>query len=304
MKTTTLILSFYVLSISSTVLAQDSEKIPRQVDDSKHIGELYDRLAADIVRGRPIVVTVYVALCDNDSQGIIPTKNPRICMGDRPDLNLYWASGAGLWRHLTENGYNRIDYKTSQTDTIAAQGVWHKRFLANGELRRRGIKRFELYVIGLAYRGTEIHNAVVDFLASVRSDKALPIALPNGVQIEAGGRSHIVGYVGHDYLMDLFRPEDLYEKSPNDSTLHKGIFALACISSRYFRPAIQRRNTHILALNPGLTFPSAYTVRGILEAVAAGKGYKKICRHAIEQFAKGQKRPLEKMGRTIVCGDR
>lgn len=327
MRIRTLLLSSLLLSISTYSFAQDIGKYLLKESDSKHIGELYDRLAADIVSGRPVVVTVYVAFSDNDNQGIERTKNPKNCssdqpdldrlhcrvqrkirrtnncLSDQPDLNRYWASGAGLWRHLDKSGYNRVDYQTSGTDVIAVKGVWRKRFLAKGELRKRGIKRFSLYIVGLAYRETHVHNATVDFLASVRSDEVLQIVLPNGEQIDAGGRSHIAGYVGHDNLMDVFRPEELYEENPSDSTIHKGMFALTCVSHRYFSPSIKRRTTHILALNSNLAFASAYMVRGIIEAVAAGKDHKNICLHALKLITEEQERPPLRRRGKIVYGD-
>ena len=40
--------------------------------------DLYDRIVADAKEGRPILVTIYVALCDAEHQGVVIGKYPRI----------------------------------------------------------------------------------------------------------------------------------------------------------------------------------------------------------------------------------
>lgn len=188
---------------------------------------LYDRLAADLLAGRPLVATMYVALCDGEVQGLIPPKDRRVCRGDR------------------------------------------------------------------------IEDAVADFLRAAGSDEPLVVALPDGGTLEAGGRSHVLGYLGHDYLMDVIHDEHrdrLFALTGAGGTLPRGVFALSCLSNDYFRPALEREHLSILALNRQFTFPSAFAAAGIVGAVAAGKDRRGIRREATRAYARGQKRPLSEMG--------
>ncbi len=275
------------------------------VYEGKNIGEFYDRLAKDLKTGKPLVATVYVALCDNDSQSIARTKTPKICMGDYPEQNLYWASSSGLKQHLDSRGWKRVLYEKSDTDKIAARGVWGKRIRAEDALVKRGVKGpIQVYIVGLGYRGTKIHDAMVDYLHAVSRDRAAKLQLEDGTEIEFGGRSQVIGYVGHDYFMDVLYGEQLLSEAVGNSAMHKAVFGLACVSDEYFRPAIQRRNTHILALNTGLTFPSAFTVLGMIQAVVAGKDAKGIHQQAARAFAKGQGRSLGTMLRALSYGDK
>ncbi len=271
----------------------------------KSIGDFYDRLAGDLKQGKPLVVTVYVALCDNASQGIVRTKNPRICQGDHPERNLYWASSGGLMGHLRTQPWKRVLYRPSATDKIAITGVWTRRFRPGGALAKRGVSgRFPVYVVGLGYRGTEIHGAMVDYLKAVSGDRPEIIDIDGQTTIQFGGGAHIVGYVGHDYFMDVRDEASLLSHTRGQTTLHKGVFGLACHSDNYFRPAIQRRTNHILALNTQLTFPSAFTVLGIIRAVAAGKDHRGIHREAARAFAKGQRQTVRTMLRALSYGDK
>ncbi len=104
--------------------------------------------------------------------------------------------------------------------------------------------------------------------------------------------------------MDVNQPSLLIGEAKGDGIAHKGVFGLSCVSDSFFRPAIQRRNTHIFALNTGLTYPSAYTVAGIVRAVAAGQNHKGIHREAARAFAEGQKKSVGTMRRALSYGDK
>jgi hypothetical protein len=254
----------------------------------KDIGQLYDRLAGDLAAGRPLVATIYVALCDNDAQGIVKVKSRRICRGDDPDRNLYWAAAGGLAATLRAAGWQRVSVAYFDDGDLAVKAVWRKRLVPGGQLRTRGAAAgLDAYVIGLGYRGTRIRAAMTDYLQAVNRDDER-VELADGVRLRAGGMSHVVGYIGHDYFYDVDDPQPLLALRLGDSVLHKGTFALACTGHRLIRPAIRRANAHILILNRTLGFPGAWTGEAIVAALAAGKGAGAIHRAAAAAFAAGQ----------------
>src|SRR5688500_19093043 len=96
-----------------------------RADDS--LDALYARIAADTGRGLPLRVRVYVALCDNASQGIVKVKNPAICDGDQPDRNIYWGTRGGLSGFMRTAGFHLRSRELPTEGPIAVRAVWHKR---------------------------------------------------------------------------------------------------------------------------------------------------------------------------------
>jgi hypothetical protein len=286
------------------VLVLSLEVLAKASPSKKDIGELYDRLATDLKVGKPLVATVYVALCDNDSQGIVPVRNRNICMGDVPERNLYWATSGGLKAHAQTRRWKRVLYEKHPNELLAARAVWKKGIPPGGALRARGVPGpIDVYLVGLAYRGVKIRTAMVDYLKAVRRDHGEELALPNGKKITYQGKSHVLGFIGHDYFMDEPNIPGLLKETAGNGHLAKGVFGLACMSDDFFRPAIERRNTHILVLNKQLAYPSAFTALGVLRAIAAGQNHKGIHREAARAFAKGQNKSVGTMLRALSYGD-
>ena len=254
----------------------------------KDLGQLYDRIAEDLRAGQPLTVTVYVALCDNDSQGIVKVKNRRICRGDDPDHNLYWATAGGLSATLDRDRWQRVQRRYPPASALAVEAIWRKSFQPEGALRARGVTRpFDMYLLARGYRGDHIATATLDYLVAVNRDGELTVKVGDA-DAKFGGASHVVGYIGHDYFYDVDDPTELLGLNRGDSKLHKGTFALACTGHRFIRPAIRRANAHIFILNRTLGFPGAWTVLGILNALARGESMKDIHRSAAAAYAAGQ----------------
>ena len=254
----------------------------------KDLGQLYDRIAGDLRAGRPLTVTVYVALCDNDSQGIVKVKNRRICRGDDPDHNLYWATAGGLSATLDRDRWQWVQRRYQPESDLAVEAIWRKSFQPGGALRARGVTRpFDVYLLARGYRGDHIATAMLDYLVAVNRDGKLTLKVGDA-EAKFGGASHVVGYIGHDYFYDVGDPAELLGQNRGDSRLQKGTFALACTGHRFIRPAIRRANAHIFILNRSLGFPGAWTVLGILDALARGESMKEIHHSAAAAFAAGQ----------------
>jgi len=257
---------------------------------AKTIDDLYARIVSDANAGRPIVVAVHVALCDLDSQGLY-VKNPKICSGDSPGSNLYWATSGGLRAVMESSPFETVIEETDVDGDLAARAVWHRRFAPAKAMKARGLSTaLDVYVVGLAYRGSRIERAMRDFLRSVGHDESRDIALPGGTTLS--GAAHVVGYIGHNYLMDVEDDAPVLAEADGDSGTHRGVFALSCKSDAYLRGTIDRPATHIMVLNKDYTYPGAWTVLGIVSALAAGKGHKGIHHAAATFFAEGKGKPL------------
>lgn len=256
------------------------------------LNAFYERLAGDLRAGKPMVVTVYVALCDNDSQGIIPVRNRSICDGDHPMQNMYWAGKNALAGMAKKQRWKKVSRVEDPDGTLMVEQIWEKWAHPGPGLRAAGVDEpFKIYVIGRAYRGNKIHNAFVDYLRAVHNDDALSMDL-DGTTISYGGAGHVVGYVGHDYMMDV-EPgsaalREIVDATRGDSSSAKGVFALACAGDSWIRPFISRENVYVMALNVYLAFPNAWTIDGILDGIADRGDGADIHRSAAKGFAKGQ----------------
>ena len=173
------------LLLSSIALAQDDvvDIEPVNITTSGRTGapdltNFYDRLAKDLLNNKPMITTAYVALCDNDSQGIVPVKNKKICRGDDPENNLYWATSGGIAGWAKKHGWKRVLKVENPDATIMVTAIWKKTFHPGGELASRGVtNRFDAYIVGLAYRGSKIERAMVDYLHAVNHDDTQTLKL-------------------------------------------------------------------------------------------------------------------------------
>jgi hypothetical protein len=260
--------------------------------EAKSIDDLYARIVSDANAGLPVVVTVHVALCDLASQGLY-VKNEKICDGDRPGSNLYWATSGGLRKVMEKSPFKTVLYEKDGEGMLAARGVWHRRFGASKGLKARGLTSgVDVYVVGLAYRGSRIEDAMRDYLGAVGHDAGGSLDLPDGGRLDVGGRGHVVGYIGHNYLMDVSDQADVLAEADGEAELHRGVFALSCMSDPYLRETVDRPHTHIMVMNRDFTYPGAWTVQGVVRALMAGRGHKGIHHMASKFFADGKGKPL------------
>lgn len=262
----------------------------RAVDDAA-LGPLYERIEQDVQQGRPLRVRVYVALCDNASQGIVPVKNPAICDGDVPERNIYWGTRGGLSGFMGTAGFRLIESTQLETGPIAVRAVWRKRMFASALLHGDGPRSIDVELEGLAYRGREIRSAMLDFVRAVHSDDAAPAGTP-----------HIVAYVGHNYFLDTSDVRDFRDAARGAGAIAKGVVALSCLGDRSIRPYITRERADILVINTNLAYPGAWSLGGAIEALARRASARGVRDSAARAFALGMNKPFGAMRAAFAYG--
>ncbi len=296
-----------ILPLSAVLLILVFTALPGQADKPpKSIDELYERISDDLGQGKPLVLTAHVALCDNDFQGIVKVKNPKICNGEKPNSNLYWAAGGGLKGYLKKEGWKNVLYEETPNENMAVKAIWKRKFKPGKKLTQQGVaENFDVYIVGLGYRGVKIRQATIDFLKAVHGDGETTQKLGDDLTLSYGGASHLVGYIGHNYFLDITAADakKIVKQAAGESKLQKGVFALSCLGDALIKPAITRPNAHILMLNKQLTYPGAWTVGGILKAIAAGKNAAGIHHTASKAFADGKKKKLGALLNAFSYGD-
>jgi hypothetical protein len=113
----------------------------------------------------PRSVHVFVALADNQSQGIIPVA-AKLGNGEDPEHNLYWGSAYGVKTFFAYSAeWERIACGEKPKAEVLERCVFKHR-VAN------------VYLVADAYRGREILQAILDFLSSAAGDGSETVSVP------------------------------------------------------------------------------------------------------------------------------
>ncbi len=219
------------------------------------------RIDTDLDAGKPIVVHVVVALCDNRYQGIVPVPES-IGNGQDPDSNLYWGAMYGVRTY-----FNRSD----AWEQVAIRKPDDKRILERvlfiGDVTR-GERSVPVHVVADAWDGKQIKDATAAFL-----------------KMTSEGEPHLVAYVGHDGLMDFSLPSPV----PVASAPPTDALVLACASKQYFKKHLEAAGAHPLLLTTGLMAPEAYTLDAAIRSWAAGGSTKEVHASAAKVYHQYQK---------------
>lgn len=245
----------------------------------------FQSLSADV----PLrVIHVFVALCDNVNQGIVPVPEV-LGNGEDPDNNLYWGALYGVRTHFKKSE----DWKLVETFKDPSREIVERCVFRH--------RRANVYLVADAYRGSQIRRAVVDFLeaASGNSKGSIEVgAGSNKVLLPLGGSAGLLAYVGHDGLMD-FRLESYPEKKDD---LRRDAIVLACISKKYFKEAIASSGANPLLWTTGLMAPEAYTLKAAIDGWIEHESAEQIRTRAARAYNHYQKCGLKAAKRLLVSG--
>ncbi|MBU0764891.1 MAG: hypothetical protein KJ607_08660 [Bacteroidetes bacterium] len=216
-------------------------------------------------------IHVFVALCDNESQGIVPVPEA-IGNGDDPDNNLYWGAGYGVRTFFKRSAsWKLLKSEKDLSDTLLERCIFRH-------------TTDSVILVADAYRGMYIRQTVVDFLNAASGKHAEAIVV-NGLKINAGGESQLLAYVGHDGLMDFSL--DSYPASADKKK--RKVIILACMSKSFFREAIRKAGATPLVWTTGLMAPEAYTLEAAIEGWVKNETNAQIREHAAQAYHKYQK---------------
>lgn len=228
-----------------------------------------------VAQSSPRVIHVFVALADNQHQGIIPVP-PALGNGRDPQRNLYWGAAFGV----------KTYFKASKDWEL----VWSGRGAKSAILERCVFKSADndVYLVADAYEGSQIKLAVTDFLsaaAGVAKEKVTFKMRSEEVSIAIAGDADLAVYVGHDALMDFQIPPIA---GPRGDKPRQTII-LACASKSFFAPYIRQTGAEPLLWTTGLMAPEAYTLKAALDGWIAHEDDEAIRRRAAQAYNRYQK---------------
>lgn len=219
------------------------------------------------------VIHVFVALCDNASQGIVPVP-AKIGDGDKPDANLYWGCSEGVrsWFSASKK-WKRLSAVTSPRPEILERVIFKHR-------------ERDAYLIADAWRGREIKPCIQAFVNAAGGLGAEEIHVGEAV-LKAGGEASFVAYIGHNGLMEFSVDWPVANPSPAANAAKPAV-VLACVSQSYFADKLKGIGARPLLTTRQLMYPGAFILHDALEAQFAGKDAATIREAAGRAYAKNQ----------------
>lgn len=235
----------------------------------------------------PRTVHVFVALADNENQGIVPVP-PRLGNGLDPAHNLYWGAAAGVKTFFTRSPEWSVAGCVQKPKPAVLERCIFKHKAAN------------VYLVADAYRGNEIRQALLDFFDAAAGASPEKIVVPtvSPPPIMARGGSALVAYVGHDGLMEFQLPLIPRQKDQ----LHRDAIILACASKQYFSAPLRASGAQPLLWTTGLMAPEAYTLKAALDGWIAGESGSLIHERAATAYNKYQKCGMKAARRLFATG--
>ena len=223
------------------------------------------------------VIHVFVALCDNVNQGIVPVA-PSLGNGDDPIRNLYWGAAFGVktffskskdWQAVTSSG------GSGKSSSVILDRVVFKHREANA------------FLVAEAYRGLYIRQAIEDFLNASAGEpgETLNVSVDGkSIELHLGGSASLVAYIGHDGLMD-FQLTTWPKRRDEES---RDAIILACASKSYFSDALRSSGAKPLLWTTNLMAPEAYILSAAIDGWLSSESDEQVRARAARAYDKYQ----------------
>ena len=229
-------------------------------------------------------IHVFVALCDNQKQGIVPVSKA-LGNGQDPKTNLYWGALYGVKTHFKKSeDWSLLGVLDCKDEKILERLLFKHRYT-------------ETYMLAEAYDGRHIQQATVDFLSSAKGALTQKVIWQQQ-ELFFGGSADMMSYIGHNGLMEFELDLDL--TSPKEGK--RDAIVLACMSKPYFESYLKDSGARPLVWSTGLMSPEAYTLKWALDGWILGETDKAIRERAAQAYHHYQKCGLKAARNLLVSG--
>lgn len=228
-------------------------------------------------------IHVFVALCDNKYQGIVPVPKA-IGNGQDPATNLYWGCSDGVKSYFSRSKEWKL-IRTEKVDSVLMERLIFKSTSQN------------VYLIADAYNGKYIKKCTEDFLGGCAGKNKDTIRIDKKI-LGVQGNSQLLAYIGHDGLMDFRLTEDY--KNADGQT--RDCIVLACISKNYFFQFIKNSKTNPLVWTTGLMCPEAYTLHDAIAGYLKNEPVTLVRDRAAKAYSAHQKCSVKAAQHLLVSG--
>ena len=260
--------------------------IPPKIDFPKDRKEIIKRLKEKIKNKQPLVIHVFVPLCDNDNQGIVPVSKT---LGDGLNLrtNLYWGALYGVKTHFKKKkDWKLLSAEKDISPNVLERVIFQKKF-ENGA---------NVILVADAYRGDRMKICLEDYFNSLAGRKNAIQQIDNK-ETFIYGKSDLLVFNGHNGLMDT-NVDIIY----NHDDVAKDAIAVACISFNYFEKHLQATKAYPTLMTNHLLAPEAYVLENVFNAWAMLENEEKIHHAAGSAYNQYQKCGLKGAKRLYKSG--
>lgn len=230
------------------------------------------------------VIHVFVALCDNRYQGIVPVP-AGIGNGQNPASNLYWGASLGVKSYFKKQPEWKLVKTEQPTGDTLLERIIFKHATEN------------CWLVADAYNGKEIKECTIQFLQAASGNRADSVSVNNN-KIYCGASASLVAYIGHNGLMDF----TLDKTFPAADTEQRQAVILACISKRYFAPLLKTTGAKPLLWTTGLMCPEAYTLNAAITSWLKKDNAAATSTRAAEAYHKYQHCGVNAAKKLLVSG--
>ncbi|GAK88271.1 hypothetical protein JCM19297_2784 [Nonlabens ulvanivorans] len=233
----------------------------------------------------PRTIHVYVALCDNANQGIVPVPE-KIGNGQDPFHNLYWGGAMYGVKSYFKNSKDWTLVKTTKNvDSLIIERILFKHKTTN------------TYLLADAYDGKHIKQTTIDFLEASAGRNGFKME-HDGKQLCFGGDAQLISYIGHDGLIE-FDVKGAFEPV-NDKK--RDAIILACSSRSFFTPYLKITQANPLVWTSNLMAPEAYTLKAAIDGWIQKETDIEIRERAAQAYHKYQKCGINGARNLMVTG--
>ncbi len=241
------------------------------------------RIDKDIAAGQPLVIQLSVALADNKNQWIVPVPEA-IGNGQNARTNLYWGALYGVKTYMIKKaGWEKISSLETQDKRILERLVLKKKFTRKG-------RSVPIYMVADAWDGKYINDTIKQFMYYNAGDDIFYVQA-DGQKLYAGGKAHLIVYIGHNALMDYFGIKKVFlsETTVKKDNPDNDSIVLSCKSQPYFSSRLKKVGAHPLVLTTGLMAPEAYTLHAAIKEWITGANDNRVRKAAAKSYNKYQK---------------
>ena len=224
---------------------------------------------------------MFVALCDNVNQGIVPVPD-HLGNGQDPKSNLYWGAGYGV--------KSFFKYKATEWTLVKTLQSGNPSILERILFKH---KTKEVYMLADAYDGAKIKVCTANFLKASNGQCAIEITL-DSMKLKFGGGAQLLAYIGHDGLME-FNVDLEYKPS---ITQRRDVIVLACYSKDFFYGEVKKANANPILWTKSLMAPEAYSLKAGIDGWILNETGAQISERAAQAYSKYQKCGI-KGGRSV-----
>lgn len=242
-------------SKEDSIHPQNDKDISTKIDSTINYNPIDNRdsitkqLKVKIANNKPLIVHVFVPLCDNINQGIVPTS-PKLGNGLDLRNNLYWGVRHGMKTIFKNNkNWKMLHAYNPENNNVLERVIYERNY-----------GKTKVTLIMDAYRGDKMKETLEDYFNSLAENKMSTITI-EGKNIPIYGNSDLLVFNGHNGLMDT----EISYTVTKSNIRQKDAISISCSSKYYFDNHYKKMNAYPIVTTQNNLYPGGFILEGIID---------------------------------------